>query len=76
VEWILMPVERTIVVEMIDQAMVDRLRRKTPEQRLALSLEMWRCARDRLMHLLTTQHPVWNEKQILAEFRRRMLGPE
>jgi hypothetical protein len=63
-----------MVVEVIEDELVESLRRKTPAQRLAISFDMWRFARDRLMHILRSQHPDWDEKQLRAEFRRRMLG--
>jgi hypothetical protein len=66
--------KRRMVIEVVDDAMADSLRRKTPAQRLSLALDMWRCARDRLQHMLRTQHPDWTEDQLRAEFRRRMLG--
>jgi hypothetical protein len=41
---------------------------------LAISLDMWRHARDQLNHMLRHQHPDWSEQQVRAEFKRRMLG--
>lgn len=63
-----------MVIELIEPELVESLRRKTPAQRLEISFQMWRCARDQLNHLLRWQHPDWDEKQLRAEFRRRMLG--
>jgi hypothetical protein len=66
--------KRRMVIEQIGDEMAASLRRKTPAQRLAMSLDMWRCARDRLTHMLQAQHPDWDQQQLHAEFRRRMLG--
>jgi hypothetical protein len=68
--------KRRMVIEQIDDEMVASLRRKTPAQRLAMSLSMWRSARDRLHHMLQVQHPDWDEEKLKAEFRRRMLGSD
>jgi hypothetical protein len=62
-------------IEIIEDELVQSLRRKTPAQRLAISLDMWRHARDQLNHMLRQQHPDWTEQQLKTEFRRRMLGP-
>jgi hypothetical protein len=65
---------RLMVIEQLDEAMVAMLRRKTPEQRLAASFDMWRFASDRLNCMLRAEHPNWSDEQLRAEFRRRMLG--
>jgi hypothetical protein len=65
---------RPIVIEIIEDELVASLRRKTPAQRLSISFDMWSFARDQLNFLLRSQHPDWDEKQLKAEFRRRMLG--
>jgi hypothetical protein len=64
-----------MVVEVIEDELVESLRRKTPAQRLAISFDMWRCARDQLLYMLRSQHPDWDDSQLKAEIRRRMLGP-
>ena len=66
--------KRPMVVEIIEEELVLSLRRKTPAQRLAISFDMWRFARDQLLRLLRSPHPDWNDTQLKAEFRRRMLG--
>ena len=63
-------------LEVLDEDMVEVLRRKTPAQRLASAHAMWRYARDRADALLRRQHPEWTEAQVKAEMRRRMLGSE
>jgi hypothetical protein len=63
-----------MVIEIIEDELANSLRRKTPAQRLSISFDIWRCARDQLNFLLRSQHPDWDEKQLKAEFRRRMLG--
>jgi len=63
-----------LTVEIIEDELVENLRRKTPAQRLAASFDMWRFASERLNQMLRTQHPDWEEKQLRSEIRRRMLG--
>jgi hypothetical protein len=67
---------REPVIEAIDDHMAAMLRRKTPTERLASTFAMWRFARDRTMACLKQQHPDWNETQLKAELRRRMLGSD
>jgi hypothetical protein len=55
--------------------MVTALRRMTPTQRLARAHAMWRFGRERAEAAIRTQHPDWNEGQVQAAVRRRMLGP-
>jgi hypothetical protein len=63
-----------MVIEVIDEAVVQSLRRKTPSQRLQMSFEMWQFAHARLCHILRQQHPTWTEQELRSERHRRMLG--
>jgi hypothetical protein len=64
------------VIEVIDDDMAAVLRRKTPAERLRSAHAMWQYARRRLSNMLRRQHPEWDEQQLKAEIRRRVLGPE
>ena len=60
-------------IEVVDDAVADVLRRKTPAQRV----EMMRAA-NRTMRLLIaghvrTRHPDWTDDAVAAEVARRML---
>lgn len=65
---------RKPTVEIIEDELVENLRRKTPAQRLAVAFDMWRFAHNRLDQMLRQQHPDWDQKQLQSEIRRRMLG--
>jgi hypothetical protein len=60
-------------IELLDDAMVEVLRRKTPAQRLAMAFEANRFARLRLEAHLHAMHPDWTPDQVMAEIARRML---
>jgi hypothetical protein len=61
-------------VEVIDDAMVEVLRRLTPAQKLAQAHAMWRYARQRVEAAVRWQHPDWNESALREEISRRMLS--
>jgi hypothetical protein len=61
-------------IEVIDEALAEVLRRKTPAERIEMIAAANRAAR-----LLATagakhQHPEWNEAQVQAEVLRRVCG--
>jgi hypothetical protein len=58
--------------EIMDEAMVEVLRKKTPAERLAIGQGMWRYARDLLRSTLRGQHPDWTPEQIDREVARRL----
>jgi hypothetical protein len=60
-------------IELLEDAMVEILRQKTPAERLAMGLEMNRTARLMIAAGLRDYHPDWTEQEILAELGRRML---
>ena len=62
-------------IEILDEAVVEVLRRKTPAERVALGLEAERTMRLMLEMHLRSEHPDWNDEQIAQEIaRRRRLG--
>jgi hypothetical protein len=58
--------------EVMDEGMVEVLRKKTPAERLAIAQGMWRYARDLLRATLWGQHRDWSEEQINRETARRL----
>ena len=63
---------RQPVVEMMDPAMVEILRSKTPAERLAIAFRMWESARVMIRGVLGQQHPEWSDERIHRELARRM----
>jgi hypothetical protein len=61
-------------IEMIDPAMADVLRRKTPAQRIEMVCAANRTARMILCAAIKRTHPSWDEDKIAREIARRMLG--
>lgn len=60
-------------IELLDDVMVEILRKKTPAERLAMGLEMNRTARLVIAASLREYHPDWTPRQIEEEIGRRML---
>jgi Rv0078B-related antitoxin len=60
--------------EIVDDAMVEVLRGKTPGQRLAMLDSMQRMARDLIRGKLRQDHPEWSDEQLARETARRMSG--
>jgi hypothetical protein len=63
---------RPICIEVIDDAMAEVYRAKTPAERLAISNGMWRSARRIIDAVLRAEHPDWPEEAINREIARRM----
>lgn len=61
-------------IELLDDAMVEVIRRMTPTERLARIFEMNATARLRLAGHFATRHPEWTPDQVAAAVARRMLG--
>ncbi|MEW6202095.1 MAG: hypothetical protein AB1546_08980 [bacterium] len=59
-------------IEVLDERMVEVLRSKTPQQRLAIAFSMWSFARRELTNYLCSIHPEWDEKKIQYEAARRL----
>jgi hypothetical protein len=58
-------------VELLDEAIVEALRRKTPAERLAMVFDAERTMRLMLEANLAWRHPAWNPDQINREIARR-----
>ena len=61
-------------IELLDPAMVEVLKSKTPTERLAMVFAANRTMRLRLEGHLRTYHPNWTDEQIQQEIAKRMLG--
>ena len=59
-------------IEVMDEAMVEVLRAKTPFERLDIANGMWRCARDLICDQLQQDHPDWTPQEIQKETARRL----
>ncbi len=59
-------------IEVLDDAMAEVLRRKTPAERLAIGFGLWRSARILLRGQLASLHPDWNEERLSREVVRRL----
>jgi hypothetical protein len=57
---------------MVDDAMAEVLRRKTDEERLAITLSLWRRARDLIRADVRAAHPDWDEDQVNRAVAWRM----
>lgn len=61
-------------IEVVDDAVAEALRRKTPAQRVAMALDCNETVRLVIAGYLRTRHPDWGDRQIAAEVARRMSG--
>jgi len=61
-------------IEMVDDAVAEVLRRKTPAQRVAMIFAANRTMRLIIQGSLRTFHPDWDEAQIKRAVARRMSG--
>ena len=59
-------------IEVLDDAMAEVLRRKTPAERLAIGFGLWRSARTLLPGQLASLHPEWDAPQVDREVTRRL----
>lgn len=59
-------------IELLDDAMVQVLRTKTPAERIAMGLDCNHTARLRIEGHLRSEHPDWSDSQIAAEIAGRM----
>ena len=59
-------------IEILDDAVVEVLRRKTPAERVAMIFAANRTMRLRLEGHLRTRHPDWDTQAVLREIARRM----
>lgn len=58
--------------EVLDDAMAEILRRKTPAERLAIGFELWEFARRTILANLQREHPDWDEAALKREVARRI----
>jgi hypothetical protein len=58
-------------IELLDDAIVDVLRRKTPAERIAMVFDAERTMRLMLETRLRSRHPDWDADQIAQEIARR-----
>ena len=59
-------------IELMDAAMVEVYRRKTPAQRIAICDSMWRFAEQLTRAGIRHQHPEWSHEQVEREAVRRL----
>ena len=59
-------------IELLDEAVVEILRRKTKTERVAMIFEANRTMRLRLEGHLRTRHPEWDDQAVQQEIARRM----
>jgi len=59
-------------IEVVDDAMAEVLRRKTPAERISIGFNIWISVWDMLMVFLKTTHPDWSEEVIKQEVIRRL----
>ena len=64
--------QKTPCVEILDDAVVEMLRRKTPAERVAMIFAANRTMRLRLEGHLRSVHPDWDDAAVAAEIARRM----
>jgi hypothetical protein len=64
--------KRRPCVELLDEAIVEILRRKTPVERVAMIFEANRTMRLRLEGHLRSRHPDWDDQTVMQEIARRM----
>jgi Arc/MetJ family transcription regulator len=60
-------------IEVVDDAVAEILRHKTPAERVAMALAANRLVRLRIEGHLRTIHPDWTDAQVQAEIARRVL---
>jgi hypothetical protein len=59
-------------MEILDDAMAEILRRKSPAERLAIANGMWRFARDLLFANIAREHPDWTKDEVNRMVARRL----
>lgn len=61
-------------IEVVDDAVAEVLRQKTPAARMMLVGKAWRFARTWINAAVSWTHPDWDEPAIRDEVNRRLLG--
>jgi len=59
-------------IEVVEDAMAEVLRRKTPAERIAIGFSLWRSANLILTAHLSTSHPDWDSDRVQREVVRRL----
>ena len=59
-------------IEVVDDAMAEILRQKTPSERIQIGFKMWTSARKMLSAHLKSTHPEWEDEHISKEVARRL----
>jgi hypothetical protein len=59
-------------IEVLDQAMVEVLRHKTPAERLQIGFALWDSTTRMLKAHLSAEHPDWTPERIGQEVARRL----
>ena len=59
-------------IEVVDEAMAEVLRRKTPAERIAIGFGLSRSARMMLQAQLAERHPEWDRQRVDREVARRL----
>jgi len=59
-------------IEVMDEAMAQVLRRKTPAERIAIGFGLWRSAQKILRGQLASLHPEWDARRLEREVVRRL----
>jgi len=59
-------------IEVVDDIVVEILRRKTPAERLQIGFGMWTSAWNMLTVHLHKTHPEWNRERVAKEVARRL----
>lgn len=59
-------------IEVLDDQMIEVLKTKKPQQRLAIAFNMWSFAKKQLTNYLNGLYLDWDEKKIQQEVVRRL----
>ena len=59
-------------IEVVDDAMAEVLRRKTPAERIKIGFALWTSARGMLFAHLKRTHPEWSTEMVEKEVARRL----
>lgn len=59
-------------IEVVDVAMAEVLRHKTPAERIRIGFNLWISAHNMLMTHLKKTHPEWDAKRLTQEVARRL----
>lgn len=60
-------------IEVVDDAMAEVLRKKSPAERIRVGFTLWQSAHDMLTVHLRKTHPEWDEKRLQREVAGRFL---